>query len=92
MANMNHGELDGQRILPDSTYAAMWKPTEQVGEPAVGTFVTAEGISWFVGSYRGKFFVTHSGGDLGITDWQCCPSGKLPWSGWPTATGSRRAH
>jgi CubicO group peptidase (beta-lactamase class C family) len=38
MANMNHGELDGQRILPESTYAAMWKPTEDVGEPRCRDF------------------------------------------------------
>ena len=78
MANMNHGELDGQRILPASTYAAMWKPTEDVGEPAVGTHVTAEGISWFVGTYRGRFLVTHSGGDLGfITDLALLPDKKI---------------
>jgi CubicO group peptidase (beta-lactamase class C family) len=78
MANMNHGELEGQRILPASIYAAMWKPTESVGEPAVGTHVTAEGISWFVGSYRGHFLVTHSGGDLGfITDLAMLPEKKI---------------
>jgi CubicO group peptidase (beta-lactamase class C family) len=78
MANMNHGELEGARILPASTYAAMWKPTEDVGEPAVGTHVTAEGISWFVGDYRGHFLVTHSGGDLGfITDLAMLPDEKI---------------
>ena len=78
MANMNHGELGGQRILPASTYTAMWKPTEDVGEPAVGTHVRAEGISWFVGSYRGQFLVTHSGGDLGfITDLAMLPDKQI---------------
>lgn len=78
MANMNHGELDGQRILPQSIYAAMWKPTEDVGEPAVGTFVTAEGISWYLGAYRSHFLVTHSGGDLGfITDLAMLPDEKI---------------
>lgn len=78
MANMNHGELDGQRILPDSVYAAMWKPTEDVGEAAIGTFVTAEGISWYLGSYRSHFLVTHSGGDLGfITDLAMLPDEKI---------------
>jgi len=78
MANMNHGELDGRRILPESTYAAMWKPTEEVGEPAVGTFVTAEGISWYLGAYRSHFLVTHSGGDLGfITDLAMLPDRKI---------------
>ena len=78
MANMNHGELEGERILPALTYAAMWKPTEDVGEPAVGTHVTAEGISWYLGSYRGNFLVTHSGGDLGfITDLAMLPAKKI---------------
>jgi hypothetical protein len=78
MANMNHGELDGRRILPEATYAALWKPTEDVGEPAVGTFVTAEGISWYLGAYRSHFLVTHSGGDLGfITDLAMLPDKKI---------------
>jgi CubicO group peptidase (beta-lactamase class C family) len=78
MANMNHGELEGERILPALTYAAMWKPMEDVGEPAVGTHVTAEGISWYIGSYRGNFLVTHSGGDLGfITDLAMLPAKKI---------------
>ena len=78
MANMNHGELEGRRILPDSIYAAMWRPTEDVGEPARGTFVTAEGISWYLGSYRSHFLVTHSGGDLGfITDLAMLPDKKI---------------
>ena len=74
MANMNHGELDGKRILPAKTYARMWQPRTDVGEPAVGTHVTAEGISWYLGKYRGHFLVTHSGGDLGfITDLAMLP-------------------
>jgi CubicO group peptidase (beta-lactamase class C family) len=78
IANMNHGVLDGKRILPESMYAPMWTVTEDVGEPAVGTHVSGEGISWFVGSYRGNFLVTHSGGDLGfITDLAMLPDRKI---------------
>ncbi len=55
MANMNRGELDGRRILPASTYGSLWAPAEDVGEPAIGTHVTAEGISWYLGAYRGHF-------------------------------------
>jgi hypothetical protein len=78
MANMNHGVLDGKRILPESTYTPMWTMTEDVGEPAIGTHVVGEGISWFVGSYRGNFLVTHSGGDLGfITDLAMLPDKKI---------------
>jgi len=56
----------------------MWKPAENVGEAAVGTYVTAEGISWYLGSYRDHFLVTHSGGDLGfITDLAMLPDKKI---------------
>lgn len=78
MANMNRGELDGQRILPDSVFDAIWKPAEDVGEAAAGTFVTSEGISWYLGAYRSHFLVTHSGGDLGfITDLAMLPNEKI---------------
>jgi CubicO group peptidase (beta-lactamase class C family) len=78
MANMNHGELDGRRILPASTYPSMWRPSEDIGEAAIGTHVTSEGISWYLGAYRGNFLVTHSGGDLGfITDLAMLPDKKI---------------
>jgi CubicO group peptidase (beta-lactamase class C family) len=78
IANMNHGEFNGKRILDASAYTSMWKPSEDVGEAAIGTHVTAEGISWFVGAYRGNFLVTHSGGDLGfITDLAMLPERKI---------------
>jgi CubicO group peptidase (beta-lactamase class C family) len=78
MANMNHGELNGQRILQASTYTSMWKPSEDIGDAAIGTHVTSEGISWYLGTYRGNFLVTHSGGDLGfITDLAMLPDKKL---------------
>lgn len=78
IANMNHGELDGRRILPASTYAWMWSPKESIGDAAAGTHVTSEGISWYLGTYRGHFFVTHSGGDTGfITDLAMLPDEKI---------------
>jgi CubicO group peptidase (beta-lactamase class C family) len=78
IANMNHGELNGERILNASTYSWMWRPSEDIGDAAAGTFVTAEGVSWYVGTYREHFFVTHSGGDLGfITDLAMLPDQKI---------------
>lgn len=78
MANMNHGELDGKRILQASTYELMWKPAEGIGEAAAGTYVTSEGMSWFLGTYRGNALVTHSGGDTGfITDLVMLPDRKI---------------
>ena len=58
-ANLNHGELDGKRILKEQTYDIMWKPAHNVSEGR------AVGISWFLGEYRGLATVSHGGGDPG---------------------------
>jgi CubicO group peptidase (beta-lactamase class C family) len=58
MANMNRGELDGQRILKDSTYDVMWKPAGEQWQQI--------GISWFLGKYRDHRTISHSGGDTGF--------------------------
>jgi CubicO group peptidase (beta-lactamase class C family) len=61
IANMNHGELDGVRILKASTFDLMWKPaTDLHGQR------TPTGISWFLGEYRGNRLVQHGGGDTGF--------------------------
>ena len=59
LANLNHGELDGRRILKEQTYDIMWKPAHK---PSDGRAV---GISWFLGEYRGQATVSHGGGDTG---------------------------
>ena len=67
LANMNHGELDGQRILQAPTYELMWKRTS-----------SPVGISWFLGEYRGTVMVGHSGGDTGYrTDLAMLPEKKI---------------
>ena len=58
MANMKRGELDGKRILKDSTYDIMWKPAGDQWQQI--------GISWFLGKYREHRTVSHSGGDTGF--------------------------
>jgi len=58
MANLNRGELDGNRILKSSTYDVMWKPA--------GDQFQDVGISWFLTKYRGHFVVNHAGGDTGF--------------------------
>jgi len=58
MANMNRGELDGQRILKDSTYDVMWKPAGEQWQQI--------GISWFLGKHREHRTIGHSGGDTGF--------------------------
>jgi CubicO group peptidase (beta-lactamase class C family) len=60
MANLNRGELDGHRILQDSTYDVMWKQYAQRGETA------GVGISWFLAEVQGQKAVIHNGGDDGF--------------------------
>jgi CubicO group peptidase (beta-lactamase class C family) len=60
MANMNRGDLDGHRILKDSTYDVMWKPHAQRTESA------RVGISWFLTEVQGEKAVMHNGGDDGF--------------------------
>ena len=60
MANMNRGELDGHRILRNSTYDVMWKQYAQRSENA------GVGISWFLTEVRGQKAVMHNGGDDGF--------------------------
>jgi CubicO group peptidase (beta-lactamase class C family) len=60
MANLNRGELDGQRILKSSTYDVMWKPA------AERTPTASVGISWFLTELNGRAAVFHNGGDDGF--------------------------
>src|SRR5256884_8899316 len=59
IANLNHGELDGKRILKRETLDAMWRPV-------VDALSMKEGISWFTTEKQGHRFVLHSGGDVGF--------------------------
>ena len=59
IANLNRGELDGQRILKRETAESMWRPVAD----ALGM---KEGISWFTTENHGHRLVLHSGGDVGF--------------------------
>ena len=73
MANMNHGELDGVRILRASTYDAMWKPAAEFGGKP-----SPAGISWFLDEYRGNRMISHDGGDTGfLTGLAMLPEKKI---------------
>jgi CubicO group peptidase (beta-lactamase class C family) len=63
LVNLNHGELDGRRILKDSTYDLMWKPGEASRDVRAGISV---GISWFLRSHNGQQVVMHGGSDDGF--------------------------
>jgi CubicO group peptidase (beta-lactamase class C family) len=71
-ANLNHGELDGKRILKVSTYDLMWKPAVDV-EFCKGPDNTdckkpggQVGISWFIETKEGHTVISHGGGDDGF--------------------------
>jgi len=57
LANLNRGELDGSRILKESTYDVMWRPGSAVSNGI--------GISWKLGK-RGRYqIISHAGRDTG---------------------------
>jgi len=60
LVNLNRGELDGRRILKDSTYDVMWKPATDASQ---GRRV---GISWFLLDHKGQTVVMHGGSDDGF--------------------------
>jgi CubicO group peptidase (beta-lactamase class C family) len=57
LANLNRGELDGNRILKESTYDVMWRPATEVS--------TGIGISWKLGKRGRDRIVSHAGRDTG---------------------------
>jgi CubicO group peptidase (beta-lactamase class C family) len=59
LANLNHGELNGKRILKQETAELMWRPVAD----ALGM---KEGMSWFSTDVQGHHLVLHSGGDVGF--------------------------
>jgi CubicO group peptidase (beta-lactamase class C family) len=77
MANLNHGEWHGRRILTESSYAVMWNPATEFRR-GVGDQQQAVGISWFLGEYRGHKTVRHGGSDTGyLTDLEMIPDKKI---------------
>jgi CubicO group peptidase (beta-lactamase class C family) len=91
MANLNRGELDGKRILQNSTYDEMWKPAHKAMESY------SMGISWFLTKYRGHRLVSHDGSDLGFeADLEMLPEQRIAvvWMtncDWVNTTLSRAA-
>jgi CubicO group peptidase (beta-lactamase class C family) len=78
MANLNHGELDGHRVLKTATRDLMWKPAKQAGDRG------SVGISWFLkesipfSRSKGQTIVMHGGSDDGfLTKIMLNPARKL---------------
>lgn len=61
MVNLNRGELDGQRILKESSYDLLWNP--QADTTQSGAKV---GLSWFLTQRGGHRVVSHAGEDDGF--------------------------
>jgi CubicO group peptidase (beta-lactamase class C family) len=68
LGNLNHGELDGQRILKVSSHDLLWKPVFNVGfvpDPAFPPDMKV-GLAWFVWNYKGHRMIEHRGADVGF--------------------------
>jgi CubicO group peptidase (beta-lactamase class C family) len=63
LAQLNHGELDGARILPASAYDEMWslQPTHQ---SSIGMNGVDYGLGWAVYTIGGHRIVGHGGGEI----------------------------
>ena len=59
IANINHGELDGRRILKRET-------AELMTQPVAGALGMKEGMAWFIADLQGHRLVLHTGGDTGF--------------------------
>ena len=67
MANMDHGELDGTRVLQAATYDEMWAP--QADSPwadGFGPQVTSYALGWWVGEFNGHTIIGNYGADAGF--------------------------
>ena len=74
-ANLNGGELDGTRILSERSSRAMQSIQVPLGvsaraERQLGQRFNGYGLGWFVGEYRGRKAVSHSGGLTGMISLQ----------------------
>ncbi len=70
--NLNHGELNGTRILSEESYNLLWEPSVHLSER------TSIGLGWVLSEHRGFSTVSHSGDDLGYScDFKLIPEKKI---------------
>jgi len=62
-ANLQKGSWNGKRILSAASYDLLWHPYAQSEEGDPAEFV---GLSWFLGTYKGKRRIDHGGADTGF--------------------------
>jgi len=63
IVTLNRGRFKGNHILQPESYNLLWQPYVQTGRKGWGEAV---GLSWFLGSYRGRRVVHHGGSDPGF--------------------------
>jgi CubicO group peptidase (beta-lactamase class C family) len=63
IANLNSGSFNGKQILQPGSYSLLWQPYAQPGEEI---WEEAVGLSWFLGTYRGRRVINHAGSDPGF--------------------------
>ena len=67
IANMNHGEFDGTRVLQASTYDEMWAPqADSTWTDGFGPQVTSYALGWWVGEFNGHTIIGNYGADAGF--------------------------
>jgi CubicO group peptidase (beta-lactamase class C family) len=74
-ANLNGGEVGGTRIFSERAARAMQSVQYPLGvspwaEANLGQRFNGYGLGWFIGEYRGRKVVTHSGGLTGMISLQ----------------------
>ena len=73
IANL-HG---GEGILAPATHEQMWTAKREITPEGPDVRRQAIGLSWFLGTHRGRRIVSHGGGDTGyITDLVMIPEGR----------------
>jgi CubicO group peptidase (beta-lactamase class C family) len=63
IANLNRGRFKGKHIVQSESYRVLWQSYVQTGKEI---WEEAVGLSWFLGSYRGRRVIHHGGSDPGF--------------------------
>lgn len=69
--NMNHGQINGERLLSEDSFNMIWTPhnNRKVNHTQQNDFDTnfnAYGLGWGLRDYQGHFFAGHTGGYDGM--------------------------
>jgi CubicO group peptidase (beta-lactamase class C family) len=62
IAQLNRGELEGVRILPDAAYDTLWTSRSATGDK----YLPEIGLTWYLADRHGYRFTAHDGSDVGF--------------------------